>query len=371
MQRRSGFSRGARIVAIPQAEPSAARRRARRQRRHRPVRAAASCAGRFALGKTCERSATVSDRRSDTTGTTRDRLADLGTTRDRLANLGTTRDRLAIFAAAALFSTGGVAIKGISVGAWEVAGIRAVLAAAAIWVLVPGTVSFRRGAVLAAGAAQGATMLLFVLSNKTTTAANAIFLQATAPLYIPLLARRLLGEHATRRDIAAMAGISVGLGCFFLGSETPTSSAPDPALGNLFAMASGLAWAATVVGLRYLAREAPTDVNAAKGALIAGNLLVAAVALPMADLSSVTKPGDWLLLVFLGVVQVALSYRLLVGAVARVPALEASLLTLFEPVLNPLWALLVLAEMPSGWALTGAAVVATVTVLRAAAGSRR
>jgi len=288
-------------------------------------------------------------------------------------------DRLAIFGSAVLFSTGGVAIKWLSLGAWQVAGLRGVIAAAAVLWLVPGRVNMRGKAVLLTGAAQGGSMLLFVLANKNTTAANAIFLQSAAPLFIPLLAAAVLGERATKRDLAAMAGIAVGLTFFFVGAQQPSATAPDPRLGDLFAIASGLSWACTVVGLRYLARgdaathgspHAMTE-GTAKGALIWGNVLVAAVALPMAFPLPATGASDWGLLLWLGVAQVALAYKLLVRAVARVPALEASLLALFEPVLNPVWAFALLGERPSSWALAGAGILAAVTVARAVAGSRR
>jgi len=303
-------------------------------------------------------------------------------------------DRAAILGSAVLFSTGGVAIKWTVLEAWQVAGLRALIAAFAVAVLVPGPVVIRRRGVLLTGLAQGLSMLLFVLANKNTTAANAIFLQSTAPLYIPLLSASLLGERATRRDLAAMAGIALGLACFFAGATEASATAPHPRTGDLLAIASGVAWACTVVGLRLLAREggapgagAPASggldergqgddepappAGAAKGALIAGNLFVAAAALPLVfPLPDAAGAADWGILAFLGVAQVGLAYRLLVHGVARVPALEASLLALFEPVLNPIWAYLFLAERPSSFALMGAAVLASVTVARAAAGSR-
>jgi drug/metabolite transporter (DMT)-like permease len=341
-------------------------------------------------------------------------------------------DRLAIFGSAPLFSTGGVAIKWIALGAWQVAAIRAAFAVVAVWWLVPGPVTMRRTAVVLTGVAQGCSMLLFVIANKLTTAANAIFLQSAAPLYIPILATYLLGERTTKRDLAAMAGITIGLLMFFVGAEPATATAPNPRLGDIVAVASGVAWACTVVGLRYLAREnavdashvseetlvpdawiqvsasaeqaddevgdsaaagevgdsmgsaaggsrgasagatapGPASPGAAKGALLWGNLFVVAIALPLAWPLPETSGGDWALLVYLGTAQVALAYRLLVHAVARVPALEASLLALFEPVLNPLWAFLLLAETPSPWAFAGAATLASVTLARAAAGSR-
>lgn len=280
-------------------------------------------------------------------------------------------DRLAIFGAAVLFSTGGVAIKWLSLDGWQVAGLRGLIAAVAIWALMPGPVLLRHRAVFLAGVAQGATMLLFVMASKNTTAANTIFLQSSAPLFIPFLAGPLLGERATKRDIAAMLGIALGLSFFFVGAPTATASAPNPRFGDLLAMLSGFTWACTVVGLRYLARAGVVASGATKGALLWGNSLVALVGLSFAWPLPAVGASEWVVVLYLGVVQVALSYRLLVRAVARVPALETSLLVLFEPVLNPVWAYLLLEERPSSWALAGAAILCLVTIVRALAGSRR
>ena len=112
--------------------------------------------------------------------------------------------------------------------------------------------------------------------------------------------------------------------------------------------------------------------GAAKGALLWGNLLVAGGTLPFFAFSIGGMAwSDAAVLLYLGSAQVALAYRCLVSGVRRVPALEASLLILFEPVLNPLWAWLLLGEVPGGWSLGGAAIIAAVTAVRAFAGDRR
>lgn len=274
-------------------------------------------------------------------------------------------DRGALLAAALLFSTGGAVIKSTSLDAWELAGWRAAVAWLALWLILPGPVAWRSPAVLLTGVAQGATMLLFVLSNKTTTAANAIFLQSTGPLYLPLLARALLGERAAKADYVAMAGIAVGMTLFFVGAAEPTATAPAPRLGDALAIASGCTWALTVVGLRYLARDGRSGGGTTKGAVLWANAFVAVVGLGLGGVSSTPSGVDAIAIAYLGAVQVGFGYRMLVRGIARVPALEASLLILFEPVLNPVWAYLFLAESPSAWALAGAGVLAAVTVGRA------
>ena len=96
-------------------------------------------------------------------------------------------DRLRLALAAALFSTGGAAIKSASFTSWQVACLRSGLAALTVFLLSPAA---RRGwtwRTLAVSITYSATLVLFVLANKLTTSASTIFLQSTAPLYLLLL----------------------------------------------------------------------------------------------------------------------------------------------------------------------------------------
>src|SRR5216117_4480482 len=140
--------------------------------------------------------------------------------------------RAKIVLAAVLFSTGGAAIKWCGFDGWQLAGLRAGLAFTTMLTLIP---EARRGwswRTTLVGCAYAATTLLYVQANKHTTAASAIFLQSTSPLFILLLAPWLLGEHASGRDIAQMAVMGVGMALFLLGIDRPSLTAPNPALGN-------------------------------------------------------------------------------------------------------------------------------------------
>ena len=130
-----------------------------------------------------------------------------------------------LLAASLCFSTGGAAIKAASLTAWQVAGFRSAVAAVALLVLLPAA---RRGwnwRALPVGAAYGGTMLLFVTSNKLTTAANSIFLQSTAPLYLLLMGPLLLKEHIGRRDLALILAVACGMALFFVGTERAGATA--------------------------------------------------------------------------------------------------------------------------------------------------
>lgn len=286
------------------------------------------------------------------------------------------RARLELLGAALLFSTGGAAVKAVALGGWPVAAGRSLVAAVALGLLLPGLWRrTRRGEVLVA-VPYAATLLLFVLANKLTTAANAIFLQSTAPLYLLLLAPLWLKEAIRGRDVLFMAALAAGLALFFVGQEGPQHKAPEPALGNLLAAASGLAWAFTVAGLRLLARDTPAGPAAAGAALRAafwGNVLVALVALPVALARPLgaAGPADGLWLLYLGTVQIALAYLLVTRGVRFVPALEGALLLLVEPVLSTLWAWALHGEVPGAFAGAGAVVILAATVLHTLATARR
>lgn len=275
--------------------------------------------------------------------------------------------RLQILATALLFSTGGAAIKACAFGPWQVASFRCGVAALAMAALVPAARRRWTGRDLLVAVAYAATMILYVFANKTTTAANAIFLQSTAPLYVLALAPLLLGERTRRRDLLLMAMMAAGLALCLLGGETPSATAPAPALGNLLGAAAGLTWALTIVGLRAIGRRG----GDAAPAVVAGNALAFLATLPMALPVAAARPVDWLLVVYLGLFQVALAYVLMTAGLRKVPAFEASLLLLLEPVLNPVWAFWLHGETPSPPALAGGALVLAAVALKSWLGVRR
>ncbi|MBC7924515.1 MAG: EamA family transporter, partial [Bryobacteraceae bacterium] len=166
--------------------------------------------------------------------------------------------RLAILAAAVLFSTGGVAIKGNALTGWQVASFRSLVAAIAVAVLIPEARKSWTWRHALVGVSYAATLVLFVAANKLTTSANAIFLQSTAPAYLILLSPLLLKEHLRRSDVWLLAGVGTGMALFFVSAEPATSTAPNPALGNALSLLSGLTWAFTLVGLRWLSRTDPS-----------------------------------------------------------------------------------------------------------------
>jgi len=266
------------------------------------------------------------------------------------------RNHLLLIAAAVLFSTGGVAVKGVAFTAWQVASLRSGIAAAVLLVALPAA---RRGwnwRMVPVAAAYAATMITFVVSNRMTTAADAIFLQSTAPLYLLLLGPLLLHEPIRRTDLLYMAAVACGMTLFFTGTETPLATAPDPARGNIVGAISGLTYALTLAGFRWVGRR---DAGMATVAL--GNLMASLAVLPMALPVGRIEPSSVLVVAYLGVFQIGLAYVCVTRAMRHVTAFEANTVLLLEPALNPVWVWLIQGERPGLRALAGGAVILTAT----------
>ena len=272
--------------------------------------------------------------------------------------------RLQLVLAALCFSTAGAAIKWCAFGPSQIAAIRALVAMLAILVLIPESRhrwSWRVGLV---GVGYAAAGLLFVFANKLTTAANTVFLQATNPLFVVALAPWLLKERVQAADLAFMGVLTVGLTLLFVGGQRHFATAPEPVVGNVLAAGSAVAWAFTVTGYRWLARQRGAGHGPIAAAAACGNLIVFLVCVPGALPFAAGRASDWVIVIYLGVFQLGLAYVFLSRAIAQVPALEASLFLLVEPVLSPVWAWLAHGETPGPLAAVGGIVILTATALK-------
>jgi DME family drug/metabolite transporter len=210
------------------------------------------------------------------------------------------------------------------------------------------------------------TLIFFILANKNTTAANAIFLQAAAPLYLLILAPLLLKEPVRKADLVAMAAIARGLALVMSGADAPTTISPNPKLGNAMAVLSGVALAFTTIGLRWLGGMEGGETRK-DAVLVCGNLLTFLVCIPMGLPIAGVQAVDWMLIAYLGVVQIGVAYYLVMRGLRGVPAVEASLLMMIEPALNPIWVWLIHGEAPGSRALAGGALILAASIGRAAA----
>jgi drug/metabolite transporter (DMT)-like permease len=255
------------------------------------------------------------------------------------------------------WSLGGMMIKQVDLYPMAIAGWRSAIAAAFL-------MAWRRRRfvwswpLVAGGCAYAANMFSFVTANKLTTAANAILLQYTAPAYVAILGIWLLKEIPRRSDWLAVALTMVGLVLFFFDRLTFSGL-----WGNLFGISAGITFAGIILAVRLLKDGSALD------CVILGNLLTALVGLPFL-VQHTPGASDWVWLLLMGTVQTALPYILFAAAMRYVTALEGGLIPMIEPLLSPLWAFLILSEVPGPWALVGGVVIIGTVTFRALAGVR-
>lgn len=236
------------------------------------------------------------------------------------------------------------------------AGFRSGIAALALFFFLPESRRVWRVRIWLVAMAYAATLVLFVLSTKLTTSANAIFLQSTAPLYLLLLGPLVLREPIRRVDVMVILAVAAGALLLFSGRQHAIATAPDPARGNLLGALTGVSWALALTGLRWAGKRAGTGEFPA-AIVSAGNVLAFLICLPAALPVRSAAPQDVAVLVYLGVFQIGLAYTLLTRAIRYVPGLEAATLLLVEPVFNPVWTWAIYGERPSPAALGGGALI--------------
>ncbi len=273
--------------------------------------------------------------------------------------------RMRVLAAALIFSIGGAGIKACHLTSWQVTSFRSGIAALTLLLLLPESRRGWNARSALVGIAYAATVTLFVLANKLTTSANTIFLQSTAPLYILLLSPWLLREEIRRRDLVVMGIVALGMAFLFVGTERRYATAPDPVHGNMLAALAGLCWALTLMGLRWMGRHSEDGTpGSAAPAVVIGNLIAFLLALPLALPVHAARPLDWAIVTGLGAIQIGVAYMFLTEGLRFVRALEASMLLLLEPVLNPVWSWLIHGEKPRAWSLVGGAIILTGTLVK-------
>jgi drug/metabolite transporter (DMT)-like permease len=258
------------------------------------------------------------------------------------------RQKGIIFLAAAsvLWSTGGPLIKLVDWNIMAIAGLRSVIALPVLIAFVRRPRFTWTASQIGAALCYAVTVLLFVAATRMTTAANAILLQYTSPIYIALFGGWFLGERATRLDWVTIGAVLAGMALFFLDQLTMAGE-----WGNILAIASGLTMAWLAMLLRKQKQGSPIE------SVILGNAIAALAGIPFTLGAAPGSSASWLALLLLGVFQLGLPYILFTAAIKRVSALEASLVTVIEPILNPLWVLIVVGERPGPKAVLGGVIV--------------
>ncbi len=254
--------------------------------------------------------------------------------------------------ASTLWSFGGVLIKSVSWNAMAVTGARSFISAFVISLYLKRFKLRLTKDMLIAAFFYALMVTTFVGANKLTTAANAIFLQYTAPVYVAVFGNLILGEKMNISDYVALVFVFLGMALFF--SERISSG---NLVGNLLAILSGLAFGFFIIFLRKQKNAQPAE------SVVMGNIIAAAIGLPFVFQERITS-SDIIGIILLGVIQLGLSYIFYSIAITKVKAFEAALIAVIEPILNPIWVLLITGEYPSKYALIGGAVIVASITLR-------
>jgi drug/metabolite transporter (DMT)-like permease len=265
---------------------------------------------------------------------------------------------LLLLAAAILWSLGGVLIKSIDWTPLAIAGSRSLIAIVVIGLVMPGVgrkISWR---ILPGALAYAGTVVLFVIATKLTSAANAIFLQYTAPIYIAMISPWVLQEPTKPLDWLLILVALCGVALFFVDQLSFEGLS-----GVIAALASGMSFAWLTVFMRRHRNESPESI------LLLGNILTLLFASPwMFPFANLERNGIWILL--LGVFQLAIPYLLYSRAIKHIRALDAAIISIIEPILNPIWVILVKGEHASRWSIIGGAIVLTTSLFRSFLASR-
>ncbi len=258
---------------------------------------------------------------------------------------------LFMVAASLCWSLGGLCIKFIPWGAMSIIGLRALLAAVVFIIYRRSAkVNLTFGNVLGA-LCLAATIILFVFANKMTSAAAAILLQFSAPVFIMLIQLVFYRVKPKLSEAVAVSVTILGMLLFFVGRLEGGSL-----LGNLLAIASGMAFAGV-----FVCNKRP-DADP-EHSLLLGFLINAAVGLPFVFSGVTADPVAWGFIAILGIVQVGLAYVFFSLGIKRTGALLACLITAMEPVLNPVWVALATGEVPGPFAAAGGTLIVLTVIV--------
>lgn len=248
--------------------------------------------------------------------------------------------------AALMWSLGGLFIKLVNLNPMAITGIRSLGAAVVLLIYIKKPKLYWNRYFFTGVLAYSMMVILYVISIRLTTAANAIFLEFTAPLYVVVFGYFLLNERINRFDIFAMVIIFLGMGLFFMDELSFYGF-----WGNILALLAGVCLALVTVLIRK-EKESAFEI------VFFGNALTTIICLPfiIQGFSSTTQV-DWFIIFGLGIFQLGIPYLLYTTALKYVSALDAILVGMLEPVFNPIWVYIFVGEAMGEWAFIGAALV--------------
>jgi drug/metabolite transporter (DMT)-like permease len=252
---------------------------------------------------------------------------------------------LLMLTTAVLWSSSGLLVKIIDWGPLSILGARSMVATV-VFLIYLRRPNFHWTPWQIAGAlGYAGSQVFFISATKLTTAANAIFLTYTSPLYIVLFGYWLLGERPQRADWLSMLVIFAGMLLFF-GDDLSFQGL----YGNVLAVLGGISMAVMILCMRRQKAGVPGNT------VLLGNLLGVLIGMPFL-LRETFTPSSIGMILYLGIFQIGISFVCYSIAIKSLQALESTLILTMEPILNPLWVFLVIGEVPGRLASVGGALV--------------
>jgi drug/metabolite transporter, DME family len=260
---------------------------------------------------------------------------------------------LYVFIAALLWSSGGLFIKLISLSAMQLSFFRCSIAAITFALIFRKRILLFNKLSIINSLFYAVVLITFVIATKTTTAANAIFLQATAPIYVLIFEPLLNKTRYERINIITVGVCILGMILFFVGKLEPGHLE-----GNFVALISGITFAALFLGMKQ------NDQQYQQSSIFWGNILVALICIPFLFSMEAISISDLWMVSFLGVFQIAFAYAFFASGLKRILAVEASIISMVEPVFNPVWVFLGYGEVPTLTAIIGGLIILGAIVVR-------
>lgn len=259
---------------------------------------------------------------------------------------------LYLVAASVLWSIGGLFIKLVDWNPMAIAGARSGIAAIVMLLYLKRPIKHLGKTKLLGACTYASLVIFFVTANKLTTSANAILLQFTAPIWVVLFSKLFLKEKIKKYDLTTIIFVILGMILFFMGDLRSGTI-----IGNFIAILSGISMAGMVIFLKLLGDDSPVEMT------FLGNIITFIIALPF-FFQSVPNLNSILGLLMLGIFQLGISYILYTLAIKYVSTIEAILIPVLEPLLNPVWVFLFTGESPGTYAFIGGAIVIIAIITR-------
>lgn len=260
---------------------------------------------------------------------------------------------IAIIIAALLWSTGGLFIKLISLDAYQLSFYRSIFSALTFFILFGRKALVLNFSVIINSVFYAGILILFVVATKLTTAANAIFLQYTAPIYVLIFEPLILRTPLRKINVISVIIAFVGMTLFFVGEISPAHFE-----GNLVALLSGICFAAFLIGIRK------SDESYRVPAIFWGNILIPILCFNFVYPEFKIEMHDLLMIAYLGIFQIGLAYAVFTYSIKRIEGIEAALIAMIEPVMNPIWVYIGYGEKPSPYAILGGLIILTTITIR-------